>query len=113
MEVLPFRNQKEYFDAQLFLKLPWQSQNLNRALSKLFKVNREVSYLETLRDIDSIEDVKTLFNFRSVYNNLFELFLIILLKKIKYFASLEVHFTFLFQSNFTNKGSPYFIIKFF
>ena len=100
---------KEHFEATLFLKLPWQSQNLNRALSKLFNVNGvKVSYLETLRDIDSIEDIKILFNnFKSVYHNLFELFLIILSKIRTTIFALEVPSLFLFQSNFTNKGSPY------
>jgi glycosyltransferase A (GT-A) superfamily protein (DUF2064 family) len=100
---------KEHFDKQLFLKLPWQCQNLNRSLSKLFKVNGvKVSYLETLRDIDSIEDIKILFsNFRSVYNNLFQLFLIILSKIRSNIFAVEAPSFYLFQSNFTNKGPPY------
>jgi glycosyltransferase A (GT-A) superfamily protein (DUF2064 family) len=99
---------KEHFDAQLFLKLPWQSQNLNGALSKLFKVNGvQVSYLEKLQDVDSVEDIKMLFdNFKSVYNTLFQLFLIILSKAKTRINSLEYATCYLFQSNFPNKGSP-------
>jgi glycosyltransferase A (GT-A) superfamily protein (DUF2064 family) len=99
---------KEHFNAQLFLRLPWQSQNLNGSLSKLFNVNGvQVSYLEKLRDIDSIEDIKMLFNnFRSVYNNLFQLFLLILSRVKKRICSVEDSTFHIFQSNFPNKGSP-------
>jgi hypothetical protein len=100
---------REHFDANLFLKLPWQSQILNEALSKYFKVNAiKVAYLEKLRDIDSLLDIKKLFNsFKTVYGNLFQLFLIIFSKIKKTIYEIEVSPIFLFQSNFYNKGSPY------
>jgi hypothetical protein len=102
---------KEHFNAQLFLKLPWQSHHLNGALAKLFTVNAvKVAYLEKLRDIDSIEDIKMLFNsFRSVYSVLFQFFIIIL-NLIKFSQDFSRAFSvFLFQSKFYNKGSPVFI----
>lgn len=100
---------REHFDANLFLKLPWQSQILNAALTKYFKVNAiKVAYLEKLRDIDSLHDIKKLFNsFKTVYSNLFQLFLIIFSKIKKTIYEIEVSPVFLFQSNFYNKGSPY------
>jgi hypothetical protein len=100
---------REHFDANLFLKLPWQSQILNAALTKYFKVNAiKVAYLEKLRDIDSLHDIKKLFNsFKTVYGNLFQLFLIIFSKIKKTIYEIEVSPVFLFQSNFYNKGSPY------
>jgi glycosyltransferase A (GT-A) superfamily protein (DUF2064 family) len=100
---------REHFDANLFLKLPWQSQILNAALTKYFKVNAiKVAYLEKLRDIDSLHDIKKLFNsFKTVYGNLFQLFLIIFSKIKKTIYEIEVSPVFLFQSNFGNKGSPY------
>jgi hypothetical protein len=99
---------KQHFDEQLFLKLPWQSQNLNGALSKLFKVNGvKVSYLEKLRDLDSIEDLKMLFrNFKAVYQNLFQLFLLILKQVREALTASELPSLYLFHSNFSNKGSP-------
>jgi glycosyltransferase A (GT-A) superfamily protein (DUF2064 family) len=102
---------KEHFDAQLFLKLPWQSQILNRALSKLFAVNAiKVSYLEKLRDIDSVEDIKKIFNsFRSVYSALFQLFISILVHTRRFISSTAIFCIFLFQSKSYNKGSPVFI----
>jgi hypothetical protein len=100
---------REHFDANLFLKLPWQSQILNSTLTKYFKVNAiKVAYLEKLRDIDSLQDIKKLFNsFKTVYGNLFQLFLIIFSKIKKTIYQIEVSPVFLFQSNFGNKGSPY------
>lgn len=100
---------REHFDANLFLKLPWQSQILNATLTKYFKVNAiKVAYLEKLRDIDSLHDIKKLFNsFKTVYGNLFQLFLIIFSKIKKTIYEIEVSPIFLFQSNFYNKGSPY------
>lgn len=100
---------KEHFDSQLFLKLPWQSQSLNGALSKLFIANDiKVAYLEILRDIDSIEDIKKLFNsFQSVYSSLFKLLLLVISKIKTTIFSIEVPSLYLYQSNFTNKGSPY------
>jgi hypothetical protein len=100
---------REHFDANLFLKLPWQSQILNATLTKYFKVNAiKVAYLEKLRDIDSLHDIKKLFNsFKTVYGNLFQLFLIIFSKIKKTIYEIEVSPVFLFQSNFGNKGSPY------
>jgi hypothetical protein len=100
---------REHFDANLFLKLPWQSQILNATLTKYFKVNAiKVAYLEKLRDIDSLHDIKKLFNsFKTVYGNLFQLFLIIFSKIKKTIYEIEVSPVFLFQYNFGNKGSPY------
>ena len=99
---------KEHFDAQLFLKLPWQSQNLNGALSKLFTVNAvKVAYLEKLRDIDSLDDIKKLFDsFQAVYNSLFKLLMIVLSNIKTTIFSIQVPSLYLYQSNFTNKGSP-------
>jgi hypothetical protein len=78
-------------------------------LTKYFKVNAiKVAYLEKLRDIDSLHDIKKLFNsFKTVYGNLFQLFLIIFSKIKKTIYEIEVSPVFLFQSNFGNKGSPY------
>ena len=99
---------KEHFDAQPFLKLPWQSQNLNGALSKLFTVNAvKVAYLEKLRDIDSLDDIKKLFDsFQAVYNSLFKLLMIVLSNIKTTIFSIQVPSLYLYQSNFTNKGSP-------
>lgn len=99
---------KEHFDKQQFLKLPWQSPILNGTLSKFFTVNAiKVAYLEKLRDIDSVNDIKKIFHcFQSVYNNLFKLFLILLSKIRSTIFVKEVPSLFLSQSNFINKGSP-------
>lgn len=100
---------KVHFEAQLFLKLPWLSQNLNGALSKLFKTNAvKVVHLERLRDLDSIDDIKKLLhNFQSVYSNLFNLLLMVLSRiKTTIFIG-EVSSLYLYQSNLTNKGSPH------
>ncbi|MDG2431324.1 DUF2064 domain-containing protein [Flavobacterium sp.] len=99
---------KQHFDEKLFLNLPWQSQNLNGALLKLYKVNGlKTRYLEQLRDLDSIEDLKILFcNFKAVYQKLFQLFLLILSQARAVRAALEQPTSYLFHSEYSNKGSP-------
>jgi len=47
---------QSYFNNETFLKLPWQTSRLQRSISRLVSSNHiNLSYLETLSDIDSIE----------------------------------------------------------
>ncbi len=99
---------KEHFNATLFLKLPWQSQNLSQSLSKLFSVNAvNVYYLSKFSDIDTYDDIKNIISsFKKVYSYLFQLLLkIITAIKHLFIEYSEVVFS-LFCSNFHNKGSP-------
>lgn len=99
---------KEHFDANLFLKLPWQKQNLATALTKLFTVNSiSVSYLEVLSDIDGLHDVNAFVNsFKKVYANLYQLLLRISSNSKVIVTTLFEEVFFLYQSTFYNKGSP-------
>jgi glycosyltransferase A (GT-A) superfamily protein (DUF2064 family) len=103
---------KEHFNPSLFLKLPWQKQNLSGALSKYFKVNAiKVSYLEKLRDLDCDDDVKKLFeSFRTLYNTLSKLILLLLGSVKTILFTVDVSSLYLFESNYLNKGSPYSIL---
>jgi len=103
---------KEHFNPSLFLKLPWQKQSLSSALSKYFKVNAiKVSYLEKLRDLDSDDDVKKLFeSFRTLYNTLSKLILLLLGSVKTILFTVDVSSLYLFESNYLNKGSPYSIL---
>ncbi len=50
---------KSQFNTDTFLKLPWQSKNLAKSISLLIKTAKiEVSQLEVLHDIDTVEDLK-------------------------------------------------------
>ena len=103
---------QKHFNPSLFLKLPWQKQSLTSALYKYFKVNAiKVSFLEKLRDLDSKEDVKKLFTaFRTVYSKLLQFFLLIVGKLKTILFTIDVPSLYLFESNYLNKGSPYFIL---
>ncbi len=50
---------KSQFNKETFLKLPWQTANLNKSISKL-QASKKVNlyYLEVLTDIDSTSDIK-------------------------------------------------------
>lgn len=100
---------KEHFDANLFLKLPWQKQNLATALSKLFTVNGiSVSYLEVLSDIDNFKDIDTFVNsFKKVYTHLNQLLLQLTVRSKIIIVILVEHFFSLYQPNSYNKGSPF------
>lgn len=99
---------KEHFKATLFLKLPWQSQNLSKSLSKLFSGNTvAIYYLEKLSDLDSYDDIKKIINdFKKVYDFLFQLFLKIITSIKKWFIGSSEIIPSLLLSNFNNKGSP-------
>lgn len=99
---------KSCFNKDTFLKLPWQTSGLNRSISKL-KASKKVnlSALETLSDIDSQEDIKTVID---SFNNLPIAIKLLLLESLFkatqrtlystpcfYAISLNVHL---------NKGSP-------
>ncbi|NHN27238.1 DUF2064 domain-containing protein [Flavobacterium jejuense] len=99
---------KEHFDANLFLKLPWQKQNLATVLTKLFISNSiSVSSLEVLSDIDNLKDVNAFINcFKKVYANLYHLLLQIRIRNAIISTSVFEKFFFLYQSTAYNKGSP-------
>ena len=99
---------KSHFNAETFLKLPWQTTSLNRSISKLLASKKiQISYLEPLSDIDALSDIKKIIDsFKKLKIALIKILLqCVFIKKeitssiclfIKNFK-LEHHF---------NKGSP-------
>ncbi len=52
---------KTHFKKDIFQRLPWQSRTLNQAISRTLSRKRTTIYrLETLTDIDSLRDLKTI-----------------------------------------------------
>jgi len=97
---------KNLFNKQQFLELPWQTNLLFTALRKLLAQSTKVTQLPYLKDIDNLNDLKT-FLFR--FNTSKELQLII--KSItpslsKTFYYLHPILTIGFTTNLFNKGSP-------
>ncbi|WP_158844760.1 DUF2064 domain-containing protein [Algibacter sp. L1A34] len=59
---------KDLFNPDVFLKLPWQTTNLNRNISKvLASETTQIHYLEVLTDIDNASDIERVLNsFKSI-----------------------------------------------
>lgn len=99
---------KSHFDASLFLKLPWQTSNLNRRISLLFRSkNIQIEWLEILTDIDSISDVKVVLNsFRKLSCRLKKILCSLLISEKILFELAPIHFQKTLQKIPFNKGSP-------
>lgn len=99
---------KSQFNANAFLKLPWQTSTLNRSISKLSaskKVN--IGYLEVLTDIDTHSDITTIINsFISISKAIKLLLLRAISTKKEITSTLYFSiYSFIFKLPF-NKGSP-------
>ncbi|RFN58829.1 DUF2064 domain-containing protein [Marixanthomonas ophiurae] len=99
---------KSHFDASLFLKLPWQTSNLNRRISLLFhSKNIQIEWLETLTDIDSVSDIKVVLNsFRKLSYSLKKILSTLLISEKILFELAPIHFQKTLQKTPFNKGSP-------
>ena len=99
---------KEHFDTHSFLKLPWQTAQLGKALSKLLSVaSTPIAYLKKLADVDTYLDIKKIIDsFKTVFKSLFELLLTILSSVKKPFAFVTDGLVFILHSTSYNKGSP-------
>lgn len=99
---------KSQFNAQAFLKLPWQTSTLNRSISKLSaskKVN--ICYLEVLTDVDSYSDIKTIINsFKSLSNIVKQLLLQCLSLNKKTILNVAFFIENRLFKQKLNKGSP-------
>lgn len=99
---------KSQFNTQSFKKLAWQTAFLSKQLIQLARnKNIEVITLNTLFDIDSVQDVKSLLaNTYQLPKQLVNLFLLaISAKKASYRNALLLYSNY-FSETFKNKGSP-------
>ncbi|PVW17328.1 TIGR04282 family arsenosugar biosynthesis glycosyltransferase [Marixanthomonas spongiae] len=99
---------KSHFDSTLFLKLPWQTSNLNRKITLLFRSkNIQIEWLETLTDIDSVSDVEIILNsFRRLSYSLKKLLSNLLISEKILFEVTPLPFQKTLQKTPFNKGSP-------
>lgn len=99
---------KEHFHKETFLKLPWQTNHLHKAISSITNSKKlEISFLEILHDIDSQEDIQLIINsFKEI-----PISILILLQKLffriknTFFEEFIRFFKTSFSQN-SNKGSP-------
>ena len=100
--------QKNHFNADSFLRLPWQTKALSACIIRLVTSRKmETHLLETLVDLDSIEDIDTLLKHTKPLNKE-------VLKLLKSVINTKIHIrlpdtVFIDALAFTthfNKGSP-------
>lgn len=103
---------KSHFNAELFLKLPWQSKKLSRAISAIStRNNTRICYLEKFQDIDTFKDIQLVFNHYKSLNFQIKKVLTILLYNIKKIECYSIQIIeYFFQIPNYNKGSPLVLI---
>lgn len=99
---------KSQFNRKTFLKLPWQTSELTRSISRVISAKKiRLFTLEVLKDIDSVADAKSVLNSAKSLSKTIKLLLLSILSEVK----VLVIFCALLIKNGTllhhfNKGSP-------
>lgn len=103
---------KSHFNKKVFLKLPWQTAQLVTSIKAIISKSRtNLHTLETLLDIDTLKDLKTIFNsFKSLSLDLKRLLVLIFHEIQEFNAFIEVSFYSYTLDKPFNKGSPSFLI---
>lgn len=99
---------KEYFQQENFLKLPWQTNRLQSAITAIATAKKlEIQFLEVLQDIDSKEDIHQIIDSFKAISKIILKLLHAFLSPIKNSFSLRKRsiLKIAFSKNF-NKGSP-------
>lgn len=99
---------KSQFNKETFLKLPWQTSNLSKSISKL-KASKKIniSYLEVLTDIDEASDIKLVLDSYKTLSTAIKTLLLqsfSSVKKIIFYHFITIE-NFILNLQF-NKGSP-------
>ncbi|GAA4238614.1 hypothetical protein GCM10022291_29760 [Postechiella marina] len=99
---------KQQFNPDVFLKLPWQTTNLNRSISKVLASKKSnIHYLEVLTDIDNASDIKLVLNsFKSISTTIKSILLQSILNISKIIAYHNIAFNNFILNRQHNKGSP-------
>lgn len=99
---------KQQFNPDVFLKLPWQTTNLNRSISKILASKKSnIHYLEVLTDIDNASDIKLVLNsFKSISTTIKSILLQSILNISKIIAYYNIAFYNFILNRQYNKGSP-------
>ncbi len=100
--------QKNHFNQNFFLSLPWQTSKLRNDLVSYFSSKKiKITFLKSLDDIDSVPDIKNwIAGYRNINFKLKKLFLQILFTPRKVFKNYISIYSLLISENFFNKGSP-------
>ncbi len=99
---------KELFHKKQFLKLPWQTSQLSQCIKRLLNKSVEnIIWLDRLRDIDSVIDLKHFIQDNGNVDDVLKSMILQIIKSAKAFSSPSVlSHQLLFLNHFYNKGSP-------
>ncbi len=100
---------KNSFDKNSFLELPWQNNQLSKRLITLIttRPNSRIKILKRLRDVDNLTDLKQfLSEVRSVSKALLSIVIVIFALPLEQFTFLSNFKSLLRLNNPYNKGSP-------
>lgn len=99
---------KSQFNKNTFLKLPWQSKNLAKSVSLLIKTSKiEVTQLEVLYDIDTLQDLKTISKISVGLSKMMKAIINEILRPfVQIFRGVVTGADTYQQYSFYNKGSP-------
>ena len=99
---------KSQFNAETFLKLPWQTSGLTQSISRLLSAKKiNVVFLKVLQDIDTINDVKTLINsFSNLSKTLISILLAVVTSEKAIIQKIHSLVSSFQKENYFNKGSP-------
>ena len=105
---------KEHFNKEAFLKLPWNTSNLRKAVARISKVkNLSIDFLELLNDIDKKQDVSTIISsFKTISKTILNLLKGFLDSNNQVFHQNKVNILEILFSRYFNKGSPQ-VLKFY
>ena len=99
---------KEHFHKETFLKLPWQTNRLQKCISsKATAKNLEIKFLELLNDLDTKEDIKTILNsFKKISFSILKILQKLFFRIKKTFPEAYLLISETSYSQNLNKGSP-------
>ncbi|MDX1462979.1 MAG: DUF2064 domain-containing protein [Marinirhabdus sp.] len=99
---------RSQFNPEAFLQLPWQTQNLLGSFKRLLAVkNTKVVLLQTLRDIDTVADIKKLMDgFKLVCASLLRIFHTIFEPEAPQYPAFQFATASFQKQQPFNKGSP-------
>lgn len=99
---------KKHFQKETFLKLPWQTNRLQKCISSIADKNHlEINFLEPLNDLDRKEDLKTIINsFKKISFSILKLLQKLFFKIKNTFLKEFIFFSETSYAQNLNKGSP-------
>jgi len=99
---------KSQFNAETFLKLPWQTSHLTQRISRLLSSKKsKVVFLKVLQDIDTISDVKMLIDgFKKLSSTIMAILCAVIASEKIIIQKIDFFISSFQEENYFNKGSP-------